>query len=68
MKSLWCLWAMCVCVFCVSPVQHLNQLTDFHETWFKRCHWRPPKRRAFQFPAISKNNIVDARTSEVETN
>jgi hypothetical protein len=38
------------------PLQHLNQLTDFHEPWNEL---RAIATARFKFPAISNNDVVD---------
>jgi hypothetical protein len=59
---------VCVCMCMCSP-PHLpnvekNDHFSRHLVW-TLWYWRPPQPRPFQFPTID-NNMVDARTSEVE--
>ena len=43
-----------------ASFEFLNSLTDFHETWYEFCCWRPPQRRTFRIPITVTNNPTDA--------
>lgn len=64
---------MCKCLrscarACICPFQVLNQLIDFHETWFERYALGGHLKTVLLVLLVSNNNMADARKCEAVAN